>query len=150
MAFLTMGFRGTAWFGGRLGSRRIATRAGERSPIRRPPACRVHRYAAHLVSVTLVLSLVSACLAPAGERGSGETVAVAAVQKLGGTIETAEGVPGSPAISIDFGWADVTDADLVHLRDLPDLESLRLYHGRITDAGLCAHRGPFAPRNAGT
>ena len=59
--------------------------------------------------------------------------AVAAIEKLGGELV----FDGSGSeISADLHGTDVTDAELVHLKDLTSLQWLNLSEPGVTDAGL--------------
>lgn len=62
--------------------------------------------------------------------------AVAAIEKLGGTVEVDETRPGGPVVGVDLSRSAVTDADLVLFEALPDLEVLDLRLTSIGDAGV--------------
>ena len=72
--------------------------------------------------------------------------AVAAIEKLGGTVEVDETRPGKPVVGVDLSRSAVTDADLVLLEALPDLEVLDLRLTSIGDAGVAHLRGAKALR----
>jgi len=72
--------------------------------------------------------------------------AVAAVEKLGGTVEVDETRPGRPVVGVDLSRSAVTDADLVHLEALPALEVLDLRLTAIGDAGVARLEGTRALR----
>jgi len=72
--------------------------------------------------------------------------AVAAVEKLGGTVEVDETRPGRPVVGVDLSRSAATDADLVLLEALPDLEVLDLRLTSIGDAGVAHLRGSKALR----
>lgn len=67
--------------------------------------------------------------------------AIAAVEKLGGTMEVDETRPGRPVVGVDLSRSAVTDADLVLLAALPDLEVLDLRLTSVGDAGVAHLRG---------
>ncbi len=62
--------------------------------------------------------------------------AVAEIKKLGGNVTIDENNPQTPVISVDFELSKVTDADLVILKGLPQLQSLELEDTFVADAGL--------------
>jgi hypothetical protein len=75
-------------------------------------------------------------------RGRNPEEAIAAIKKLGGQVE-ANG-KGS-VVEVNLGQAEVTDADFVHLKNLPQLRSLVLgdfeFGSQISNAGLKHLRG---------
>jgi hypothetical protein len=78
-----------------------------------------------------------ALLALAGAIRADEAEAVAAVKKLGGTVLHVDNDPKKPVRTVYLPGKKVTDADLRHLADLPQLRILKLDAAtRITDAGL--------------
>ena len=67
-----------------------------------------------------------------------EQEAIAALREFGGAFGTDEdGNVGE----IDLSGTEITDAALVHLKELKKLESLRLNDTKITDAGLVHLKG---------
>ena len=85
-----------------------------------------------------VLSLValtcSALIVGCGESQDAD-VAVQ-LQKLGGKVVYDEQTSGTPVVSVTFRGSEVTDAGLVHLKGLSNLQSLDLGNTKVTDAGL--------------
>ena len=65
-----------------------------------------------------------------------EAAAIAAIEKLGGTVEVDEKRPEKPVVSVHLRDTKVTDARLVHLIGLPNLQGLNLAETKVTDAGL--------------
>ncbi|MCP4783988.1 MAG: hypothetical protein GY903_22455 [Fuerstiella sp.] len=66
--------------------------------------------------------------------GSSEEAAIAAIERLRGNV-TLDDVSGA-VIQVDLHDPQITDAALVHLKDLTRLESLQVWDTQITDAGL--------------
>jgi len=62
--------------------------------------------------------------------------AIAAVEKLGGTLTRDDKIPGQPVTGVDLGGTAATDADLSRLRGLRHLQSLELRKTKVTDAGM--------------
>ena len=62
--------------------------------------------------------------------------AVIDIEKLGGSVRLDEKRPGKPVVRVDLNDTEVTDAGLVHLKELANLEQLFLGGRNITDAGL--------------
>ena len=64
--------------------------------------------------------------------------AIGAIEKLGGKVELDEKLPGKPVYSVRLATTKVnaTDADLVHLKELTELELLFLNYSKVTDTGL--------------
>ena len=93
-----------------------------------------------LALLTLALSLAPV-LCWAAEPKTDEVKAIAEIEKLGGRVTRDEGSPGKPVIDVDLGNSQVTDAGLVHLKGLPQLQSLCLYGTQVTDAGLVHLKG---------
>ena len=67
--------------------------------------------------------------------------AVAAVQRLGGTVERDDAAPGRPVVKVDLHGTTVTDSDLTLLESLPELRKLDLRLTKIGDAGVAHARG---------
>jgi Leucine-rich repeat (LRR) protein len=64
------------------------------------------------------------------------SVAVAAIKKLGGQVTFDEKNPGKPVIGVDLSETEVTDAGLVHLNGLTNLQTLGLSNTEVTGDGL--------------
>ena len=64
-----------------------------------------------------------------------DDAAIVAIQHLGGTTYQDEHAPGRPVISVRF-YKAIHDEDLDLIRGFPDLVSLTIYQGIITDVGL--------------
>ena len=65
-----------------------------------------------------------------------EAKAVAAVERLGGTVTRDEERPGKPVVEVHLGFSKATDADLKELATLKRLQVLALSYTAVTDAGL--------------
>jgi WD40 repeat protein/Leucine-rich repeat (LRR) protein len=61
--------------------------------------------------------------------------AVAALKKLGATV-VRDKRPGQPVVQVSLLGPKATDASLVYLKDLPQLETLTINSAQITDGGL--------------
>ncbi len=72
----------------------------------------------------------------AAEPNEDQAKAIAEIEKLGGKVTVDEKSPGKPAISVDLTGPQVTDTALIHLKGLTNLQSLELWHTKVTDAGL--------------
>ena len=100
-----------------------------------------------LKGVAFVCALVAGgAAAGRAEPPSARDRAVAAIEKLGGTVEVDETRPGRPVVGVDLSRSAVTDADLVLLEALPDLEVLDLRLTSIGDAGVARLEGTKALR----
>ncbi len=75
------------------------------------------------------------------KRSDAEKKATAAIKKLGGFVFFDEKKPGKPVISVDLSETKVTDAELVHLKELTELQTLDLALTKVTDAGLVYLKG---------
>ena len=78
------------------------------------------------------------------KRIDAEKKAIAAIKKLGGKVTFDEKKPGKPVISVNLRRTEVTDAGLVHLKGLKNLQTLFLNSTKITDAGLV--QPPLTPK----
>jgi hypothetical protein len=76
---------------------------------------------------------VSVSLSGCGE--SKEDAAVAAIENLGGEVGFEGKIFGKP-VSVSFDGRRVTDAGLVHLKELMSLHTLNLSGTKVTGAGL--------------
>ena len=65
-----------------------------------------------------------------------EAKAVAAVERLGGTVTRDEERPGKPVVEVHLGFSQAADADLKELASLKRLRVLALSFTPVTDAGL--------------
>jgi hypothetical protein len=80
--------------------------------------------------------LLARAASPAGEKE-----AVAALQKLGADIGRADDRPGKPVVRVDLTMKAVKDADLAHLKEFKELETLGLAFTGVTDKGLAHLKG---------
>ena len=71
----------------------------------------------------------------AAEVNSEQAKAVAEIRKLRGKVRFEKTSPDKPVIGVSLAFS-VTDAGLQHLGSLTELESLKIVHGQVTDAGL--------------
>ena len=62
--------------------------------------------------------------------------AIAAITKLGGIVKFAEKKPGKPVIGVYLIFTKVTDAGLVHLKGMTNLQTLDLSFTNVTAAGV--------------
>ena len=67
--------------------------------------------------------------------------AVAAIIKLGGKVTYDEKTPGKPLVGVDLRDSKATDASLVHLNGLKNLQTLNLFGTGVTDTGLVHLKG---------
>ena len=65
-----------------------------------------------------------------------QEAAIAAILKLGGTVERDEQRPGQPVVKVDLHQTQISDADLVHVAGLTELKHLDLRLTKIGDAGV--------------
>src|SRR4051812_23379269 len=94
-------------------------------------------------TIILVTLLVSGVIGPRLDARSGAEErkrAIAAIEKLGGSVTRDEMRPGE-VIEVYLSGPRVTDAALTHLSVLPHLLSLDLSESQITDGGLAHLRG---------
>lgn len=109
--------------------------------------------------LTLGLSLVPALCWAVGANAD-QAIAVAQIKRLGGTVTIDERIPGKPVTAVDLSRHEVlleildklsgvtgaaprrapapqvTNAELVCLKGLRQLQSLKLMYTQVTDAGL--------------
>ena len=84
-----------------------------------------------------ILVLVLTAQAAAQEKAKPtQEQAIAAIKKLGGSVTLDEKKPGKPVIVVDLSKTKVTDAELVYLKGLTNLQTLELSFTKVTDAGL--------------
>ena len=66
-----------------------------------------------------------------------EEQALAAIRKVGGIITRDAANPANPVIRIRFGChSRLTDAELAHFQNFPDLQELVIVGERVTDKGM--------------
>jgi hypothetical protein len=70
-----------------------------------------------------------------------EEQAIAAIEKLGGTIFRDEEKPGKPVARVYLDDSKVNDAGLAHLKTLKTLQLLYLYGTKVGDAGQVYLKG---------
>jgi hypothetical protein len=89
----------------------------------------------------LLLVLLGAGLAT-GCRGKTESErAIEVFEKLGGKIKIEEKLPQKPVVMVDLRNTAVTDEQLNHLKEMPQVQILVLDSTGISDAGLEAIKG---------
>ena len=101
-----------------------------------------HRIMAARISVRILVSILATaigCNQPAGHPD--ESVAVAAIQKLGGTVEFDHPCANRRVIKVYLHNTTVQDADLAALEKLPKLKNVFLGKTQIGDAGLESLQG---------
>lgn len=73
----------------------------------------------------------------ASEPNQAEEQAIAAIKKAGGEIRRETASPTAPVIAVRFGChSEATDAEIVLLKCLPDLQELVIVGKKVTDKGL--------------
>jgi len=65
-----------------------------------------------------------------------QDAAIAAIKKLGGYVIIGKKSPGGRVTQMLLRGLDVTDAGLVHLKELTSLQMLNLSNTKVTDAGV--------------
>ena len=85
-------------------------------------------------ALALVAILMAGCGRPLGNPA--ESAAIAAIEKLGGKVEVDQQLPDKPVIKVYLHSTPVTDADLVHIAQLKQVQNIFLAKTQITDAGL--------------
>ena len=93
-----------------------------------------------LPMLTLALS-IAPLLGWAGETNTSQAKAIAEIEKLGGGVTLDEKSTGRPVISVNLCSARITDAGLIHLKGLTQLQSLSLIDTKVTGVGLRNLRG---------
>jgi hypothetical protein len=95
------------------------------------PGLKLVAAAAVLIGVAVggVLGLVAL-------QGGPEDRAVRAIERLGGNVLRDPATEGHPIVGVELGNTPVHDADLVVLRQFPDLRELHLIGTEVTDAGM--------------
>src|SRR6516165_3603211 len=85
-----------------------------------------------------VLSLAVLCaVATAAQAGDDRAErAVAAIEKVGGTVQRDESRPGSPVDFVNFSNSRLTDSVMLHLKALPGIRELSVNNAPVTDAGI--------------
>jgi internalin A len=105
--------------------------------IPRPGLLKMTDIKAPALLLVAILALAAAC--GAAENADGKTAAT--ITRLGGSLTRDESRPGKPVVEVNFQASStgrkITDADLVHLKDLKHVKVLYLgYVTDTTDAGL--------------
>jgi uncharacterized protein YjbI with pentapeptide repeats len=70
-----------------------------------------------------------------------KAAAVGAIKELGGQVFFDEKNPGKPLVGVDLSQSKVTDAGLVDLMGMTNLQRLDLRETKVTDAGLVHLKG---------
>jgi hypothetical protein len=97
-----------------------------------------------VLSFTILAAGLSAAPPAKDKATKEEERAIAAIKKLGGSIERDSKLPGNPVVEVDLSGKQTTDADLAHLKAFPELRKLDLKgnfdreseRNHLTDAGL--------------
>ena len=58
------------------------------------------------------------------------------IEELGGIVQYDEKIPERPIVKVFFNGLDITDANLVHVKGLINLEELGLKDTQVGDPGL--------------
>jgi hypothetical protein len=89
-----------------------------------------------VVVVTLVACCAVVPFACGPDPRAGQQLAVVAVEQFGGSVVRDFKRDGDPVVKVDLADKPVSDADLVPLKGLTQLNALVLRKTRVTDAGL--------------
>ncbi len=88
----------------------------------------------HRLAVTLGVLAASGVVFAAD---ADQEKAIAAIKKLDGKVQVDSDSPDKPVVRVVLTDSKITDADMVHLKAFPQLESLSLSGAKkFTDAGL--------------
>ena len=79
--------------------------------------------------------------APTVEEVAAQEVVIAETERLRGKITIDEKKPHRPVIAVSFTTTNVTDAELLHLKELTSLQTLGLSGTQVTDDGLLHLKG---------
>jgi internalin A len=89
---------------------------------------------------TLAMLVVAVFLMRGSAQSQGNNVdksnAITAIKLLDGKVTLDEKKPGKPVISVNLSSIEGTDAGLVHLKGLTELQTLWLNETNATDAGV--------------
>ena len=66
----------------------------------------------------------------------GRDAAIAAIEKLGRSVQYDERSPERPILKVELNRTQVTDAGLEHLKGLTSLQTLKLGGSQVTDADV--------------
>jgi hypothetical protein len=91
--------------------------------------------------LAMVLLLVAGMAGYSAEPDAEQEAAIAAIKKLGGKVHVDDKRPGKPVVAVGLRSTRVTDAGLVHLKGLTQLQGLDLNFTKVTDAGLVHLKG---------
>ena len=94
-------------------------------------------YPERMTTSAFLLLAVPCAVATAATAGDDRAErAVAAIEKVGGTVQRDESRPGSPVYAVDFYNSRLTDSVMSHLRALPEIREFHVSNAPITDAGI--------------
>ena len=85
---------------------------------------------------TLLLTSIQISFGVAAERTAERSEAIAQIEKLGGTVDVDEMIPGKPVVAVELRETKITDAGLICLEGLARLRTLDLGYTDVTDDGL--------------
>ena len=99
-----------------------------------------------LQSIAILLLVLTGQATAQNKPTPTQAEAIAAIEKLGGSVRVDLKKPGKPVIAVSFYRTNtkvskVTDAGLVHLKGLTELQTLQLANTKVTDAGLVHLKG---------
>ena len=86
--------------------------------------------------LSAVLLPVAAATPVSADPDDGQEAAIAAIRRLGGSIQVDEQGPTKAVIAVDLEDTDAKDSDIELLKTLSRLRSLNLKRTDVTNAGL--------------
>lgn len=93
------------------------------------------------LALAVVLCNVTQPLLRATDSQTTQEEAIAAIKKLGGTVEVDVNRPDQPVVSVNLKRTQVMDASLEHLKGLSKLQVLVLKETQVTDGGIVYLKG---------
>ena len=93
----------------------------------------------------LLLLLLVSCAAADDDPKPDAATAIAALEKIGASIERDDKEADKPVVAVDFYGTKAKSAALVDLEAFPQLRKLNLYFAEIGDEGLAQPQGADQP-----